>query len=84
MDIMYLRLRELREDSDQTQTQLANYLGCRQQTYSRYETGKAQPSLETMERLANYHSTSVDYLMGLTDIRRPYPRSRRKYKRGRL
>lgn len=71
---MRLRLRELREDCDQTQAQVAAYLNCRQQTYSRYENGKAQPSLEVMQKLAAYFHTSVDYLMGLTDERAPYVR----------
>ena len=72
---MRLRIRDLREDNDLLQKQLAQYLNCRQQTYSRYETGEGQPPLEVMEKLAYYYDTSVDYLMGLTDERKPYMRN---------
>lgn len=74
---MRLRLRELREDNDKKQQELAEYLGCCQQTYSRYENGKAQPSLEVMEALSVFYRVSVDYLMGLTDDPKPYERSRK-------
>ena len=71
---MKLRIRDLREDNDLLQKHLAEYLHCRQQTYSRYETGEVEPPLEVMEKLAHYYKTSVDYLMGLTDTKAPYPR----------
>lgn len=71
---MKLRIREMRENSDLFQRNLAEYLGCTQQTYSRYETGELEPSLSVMARLAEFYGTSVDYLMGLTDIREPYRR----------
>ncbi len=64
---MKLRLKELRRESGATQRQIAEYLGLKQQTYSRYETGLLQPSLPVMEKLSNYYNTSVDYIMGLTD-----------------
>lgn len=64
---MNLRIRMLREDNDLYQRNLAEYLKCTQQTYSRYETGELEPSLEVMEKLARFYDTSVDYLMGLTD-----------------
>jgi len=73
---MNLRIRDLREDHDKTQADLAEYLGCSQQTYSQYENGKVQPTPETLEKLALYFGTSVDYLLGLTDDPRPYPRKR--------
>ena len=69
---MKLRIRDLREDSDLYQRQIAEQLGCTQQTYSRYETGELEPSLYVMEKLAGFYGTSVDYLMGLTDVREPY------------
>lgn len=69
-----MRLRELREDSDLTQKALAEYLHIRQNTYSQYETGTRQLPLDALISLANYFSTSTDYLLGLTDERRPYPR----------
>ena len=64
---MTLRIRSIREDKDLMQKNLANYLGCTQQTYSRYETGELEPSLVIMEKLAIFYETSIDYLMGLTD-----------------
>lgn len=72
---MKLRIRDMREDSELFQRNLADYLGCTQQTYSRYETGELEPSLTVMEKLAEFYGTSVDYLMGLTDIREPYRRT---------
>lgn len=75
---MYLRLRDIREDSDKKQAQIAAELGCSQQTYSRYENGKAQMTYETLSALADYFGTSVDYLLGRTDVRTPYPKSKRK------
>lgn len=72
---MKLRIRDLREDNDLYQRHLAEYLGCKQQTYSRYETGELEPNLRVMAALANYYKTSVDFLMGLTDEKEPYPRA---------
>lgn len=69
---MKLRLRDIRDDNDLYQKDLAKILNCRQQTYSRYETGKVEPPLDVMETLASYYDTSVDYLMGLTDEKKPY------------
>lgn len=70
---MFLRLRDLREDSDKTQVQMPEFLGCTQQAYSRYENQTAQMSYELLCRLADYFGTSADYLLGRTDERRPYP-----------
>lgn len=71
---MQLKLRDLRVDNDLLQKQLADYLNCTQQTYSRYENGQSEPSLAIMEKLARYYETSVDYLMGLTNVKTPYPK----------
>lgn len=76
--IMKLRIRELRDSNHLYQRQLAEYLHCTQQTYSRYETGELQPSLLVMERLADFYDTSVDYIMGLTDEKKPYKRSQKR------
>lgn len=70
-----LKIRDLREDNDLTQRQLADFLGIRQQTYSRYELGALEPSLPAMAKLAALYNTSVDFLMGLTDDKDPYPRA---------
>ena len=77
-DDMLLRLRDIREDADKTQVQMAEFLGCSQQTYSRYESGKAEMSYQTLDRLADYFVTSVDYLLGRTDEKTPYPPGRRR------
>jgi len=67
----------MREDRDQTQAQMAEVLGCSQQTYSRYENGKGQMTYEALSQLADYFGTSVDYLLGRTEEKRPYPKSKR-------
>lgn len=71
---MRLRLYDIRDEHHKLQKELAEYLHCTQQTYSRYEIGEVEPPLSVMEALASYYGTSVDYLMGLTDRRTPYPR----------
>lgn len=73
---MYRRIRELREDSDMTQAAIAKELQCSQQVYSNYELGQRMIPPETLISLAKIHNTSVDYLLGLTDIRKPYPRTK--------
>ena len=72
-----LRIRDLREDIDMSQAEMGRVLGCSQQTYSRYEAHITEMPLESLIRLAEYHETSVDYLLGLTDVRAAYPRSKR-------
>lgn len=64
---MKLRIRDLREDNDLTQTQLAQILGCTQQTYSRYESGEITIDIHSLIKLAEFYKTSLDYLVGLTD-----------------
>lgn len=71
---MYRRIRELREDSDMTQAAIAKELQCSQQVYSNYELGQRMIPPETLISLAKIHNTSVDYLLGLTNVREPYPR----------
>ena len=70
-----MRLKDLREDSDLTQSTLANYLHIKQNTYSQYESGKRQIPLELLIALAHYYGTSLDYIVGLTDIKQPYPKN---------
>ena len=64
---MNLRIRDLREDNDLTQSQIAKILGCTQQTYSRYESGEITIDIHSLIKLAKYYKTSVDYLVGLTN-----------------
>ena len=73
-----MRIRELREDMDLTQKQLADYLHIRQNTYSQYETGQRQLPIDALIALARYYRTSTDYLLGLTDERRRYPDSKKR------
>ena len=68
-----MRLKDLREDSDITQSELARHLHIRQNTYSQYENGQRQIPIELLVALAKYYGTSTDYILGLTDERQPYP-----------
>lgn len=69
---MYRRIRDLREDHDLTQANLAKLLHVSQTTYSRYETGTLDIPTQVLILLAQYYGTSVDYLLGLTDTKQPY------------
>ena len=71
---MQLRIRDLREDSDRTQKEIAAYLLCDQSLYSKYERGERDLPLELAVKLAQYYHTSVDYLVGLTGRKDPYPK----------
>lgn len=73
---MYRRIREMREDHDLTQKQLAQVLNCSQQVYSNYELGQRDVPTEILIRLARYYHTSTDYLLGLTDTSVPYAMSK--------
>ncbi len=70
---MKLRIRDLREDNDRTQKQVATYLMCDQSLYSKYEREERPLPLEYADRLADYYKVSVDYLLGRTNIKTPYP-----------
>lgn len=76
--IMKLRIRELREDQDLAQKTVAGEVNCDQSLYSKYERGERPLPLELADQLADYFGTSVDYLLGRTDVRTPYPKSKRK------
>ena len=71
---MYHRIKDLREDSDFSQKQLAEHLHCSQQAYSNYELGLRDVPSAVLIQLAGFYGTSVDYLLGLTNVREPYPR----------
>ena len=73
---MYRRIRDLREDKDMTQTQMAEILHCSQRIYSNYERGEVNIPTQILIRLALFHNTSTDYLLGLTDESKPYPRKK--------
>ncbi len=73
---MYRRIRDLREDADLLQKDLAQYLHCSQVCYSYYEMGKRDIPTEVLIQLAQFYNTSIDYLLGMTDESRPYPRGK--------
>lgn len=62
-----MRIRDLREDRDLTQEEVANYLHIKQNTYSQYENGQRQLPIECLIALAKLYQTSTDYILGLTD-----------------
>lgn len=72
--MVFERIRNIREDRDIRQRQIAEYLNVSQNTYSQYENSVISLSAETAVRLAEFYGTSVDYLLGLTDEKKPYKR----------
>ncbi len=70
---MYTRIRNLREDKDLTQQQMAELLHISQTTYARYENGNLDVPSEVLITLANFHKVSIDYLLGQTDTPKRYP-----------
>ena len=76
MNMFFSRIRDLREDRDWNQTKVAEYLGVRQTTYSKYELGKLPLPVDVLLKLSDLYGVSVDYLLGRTDERTPYPKSR--------
>lgn len=71
---MILRIRDMREDRDLTQQQVAEYLHCDQSLYSKYERQERDVPLHILEELALFYHTSIDYLVGLTNEQKPYER----------
>lgn len=72
----FRRLEDLRVDKDMTQLEVALYLGCQREVYRRYEKGSRQIPVDFVIRLSELYDVSADYLLGLTDVKKPYPRSR--------
>ena len=70
---MELRIRDLREDRDLKQKQIADYLLCDQSLYSKYERGERPLPLDYADKLADFYGVSVDYLLGRTNVEKPYP-----------
>lgn len=68
---MYKRIRELREDSDFNQSQIADMLSISQSTYSRYESGYLDIPSEILKKLAKFYKVSVDYILELTNEKIP-------------
>ena len=71
--MVYRRIRDLREDSDLILAALAKFLNCSLVCYSQYELGKRDIPTEVLVKLADYYGTSIDYLLGRTDVKKPYP-----------
>ena len=71
-----MRLKDIREDNDMTQTFIAELLHIKQNTYSNYENGHREIPIEALIKLAEFYNTSVDYILELTDERQPYPRKK--------
>ena len=72
---MKLRIRDLREDNDLSQKQIADFLMCDQSLYSKYERGERPLPLEYASKLADYYGVSVDYLICRTNHKHPYPKN---------
>ena len=68
------RIKDLREDNDKTQQQIADYLGTSQTMYARYERGANEMPLRHLIRLAEYYNVDMNYLCGPSNIKNPYPR----------
>lgn len=71
-----LRLKDLREDRDLKQEEIAKMLNISQTNYSKYELGKINIPISSLKKLAKYYNTSLDYLLGLTNEIKPYPRQK--------
>ncbi len=69
------RLKEIREDRDLLQKDVAKILGIKQQQYSEYEIGKRVIPIEYLSKLADFYNVSIDYILSKTDVSKPYPRS---------
>ena len=70
--MLFRRIRDLREDKDLNQS--AGYLGIDQSTYSGYELGKVNVPIEALMKLTDFHSVSLDYLTGRTNVKQAYPK----------
>ena len=74
---MYERIRNLREDKDLTQKQLGEILNMSQTGYNQYETGKNDIPTKILINLSEFYNTSIDYLLGITDEKAPYKRTKK-------
>ena len=74
----FKRLKDLREDNDLTQAKVAKYLDISRPQYSLYETGKRTIPIDLLSKLAKFYKTSIDYIVGDTNIQEPYPSAKNK------
>lgn len=72
----YKRIEELRIDRDFEQKEICSYLKIKQPQYSRYENGKTEPKIIVIKKLAEFYNVSIDYILEMTDIMKPYPRKK--------
>ena len=75
--VQHNRIKELREDNDRTQAEIAAFLCVAQNTYCNYENGKREPSIVLLIKLSRYYDVNLEYLLGLTDVKAPLPQSKR-------
>ena len=75
--LKFENIRNLRIDNNYTQQQIADYLNIKQNTYSQYETGALNYPVDVLMKLADFYGVSVDYLLGRTDMKKPYPKKER-------
>ena len=75
--MQYERIRNLREDADMTQQQMADILFINRRTYSSYELGIRGIPIDILGLIADYYNTSIDYLVGRTDVKKAYPRKQK-------
>ena len=75
--MLFQRIEDLRIDADKTQQQIADLLDCKREVYRRYEKGTYDIPLWALIKLADYYETSTDYILGLTDVMTPYPKSKK-------
>lgn len=76
--MQYKRIKELREDNDYTQEYISRKLNMKQPQYARYESGRREFPIDILTILAKIYNTSLDYMIGLTDEIKPYPRKKVK------
>lgn len=72
------RIKDIREDNDKKQSEIAKILGIQQNSYSQIESGKNNLQVDHLIKLAEFYNTSTDYLLGLTDEIKPYKKSKKK------
>lgn len=72
--MQFQHLEDLRIDHDKTQAEIAKFLGCQREVYRRYEKGTRQIPVDFLIQLAKYYNVSIDYIVGITKEKTPYPR----------
>ena len=76
--MFFQRLADLRTDSDKTQQEIADLLECKREVYRRYEKGINEIPVSYAIILAEFYDVSLDYMLGLTDEKKPFPKSKKK------